>query len=95
MTREDAEPDVQQVDPCYRNKVNIMNYADGCTFSVGDEITFEGVADDLGSPIAALELSFDDGRTWTTCETTGATADKGVNWQFSTSFDAVSYTHLD
>ena len=87
LTREDAEPDVQQVDPCYRNKVNIMNYADGCTFSVGDEITFEGVADDLGSPIAALELSFDDGRTWTTCETTGATADKWVNWQFSTSFD--------
>ena len=87
LTREDAEPDVQQVDPCYRNNVNIMNYADGCTFSVGDEITFEGVADDLGSPIAALELSFDDGRTWTTCETTGATADKWVNWQFSTSFD--------
>ena len=87
LTREDAEPGVQQVDPCYRNKVNIMNYGDGCTFSVGDEITFEGVADDLGSPIAALELSFDDGRTWTTCETTGATADKWVNWQFSTSFD--------
>ena len=23
LTREDAEPDVQQVDPCYRNKINI------------------------------------------------------------------------
>ena len=54
LTREDAEPDVQQVDPCYRNKINIMNYADGCTFVAGDEITFEGVADDLGSPIEAI-----------------------------------------
>ena len=25
LTQEDAEPDVQQVDPCYRNKINIMN----------------------------------------------------------------------
>ena len=24
LTQEDAEPDVQQVDPCYRNKINIM-----------------------------------------------------------------------
>ena len=81
LTHEDVEPDVQQVDPCYRNKINIMNYA------VGDEIVFEGVADDLGSPIAAIEFSFDGGRTWTTCETGGATADKWVNWQFSTHFD--------
>ena len=50
LTREDAEPDVQQVDPCYRNKINIMNYADGCTFVAGDEITFEGVADDREAP---------------------------------------------
>ena len=27
LTQEDAEPDVQQVDPCYRNKINIMNYS--------------------------------------------------------------------
>ena len=87
LTREDAEPDVQQVDPCYRNKINIMNYADGCTFVAGDEITFEGVADDLGSPIEAIEFSFDGGATWTSCATEGATADKWVNWQFSTSFE--------
>ena len=87
LTREDAEPDVQQVDPCYRNKINIMNYADGCTFGVGDEITFEGVADDLGSPIEAIEFSFDGGATWSSCATEGATADKWVNWQFSTSFE--------
>ena len=63
LTQEDAEPDVQQVDPCYRNKINIMNYSDDCVFKAGDEITFEGVADDLGSPIAAIEFSFDGGRT--------------------------------
>ena len=87
LTQEEAEPDVQQVDPCYRNKINIMNYADGCTFGVGDEITFEGVADDLGSPIEAIEFSFDGGATWSSCATEGATADKWVNWQFSTSFE--------
>lgn len=87
LTREDAVPDVQQVDPCYRNKVNIMNYADGCTFAAGDEITFEGVADDVGSPIEAIEFSFDGGTTWTTCATEGATADKWVNWQFTTTFE--------
>ena len=43
LTQEDAEPDVQQVDPCYRNKINIMNYSDDCVFKAGDEITFEGV----------------------------------------------------
>ena len=87
LTQEDAEPDVQQVDPCYRNKINIMNYSDDCVFKAGDEITFEGVADDLGSPIAAIEFSFDNGRTWTSCDTDGATADKWVNWQFTTSFE--------
>ena len=50
LTQEDAEPDVQQVDPCYRNKINIMNYSDDCVFKAGDEIAFEGVADDLGRP---------------------------------------------
>ena len=78
LTQEDAEPDVQQVDPCYRNKINIMNYSDDCVFKAGDEITFEGVADDLGSPIAAIEFSFDNGRTWTSCDTDGATADSGT-----------------
>lgn len=87
LTREEAEPDVQGVDPCYRNKINLMNYADNCVFKVGDEITFEGVADDLGSPITAIEFSFDKGRTWTSCATEGATTDKWVNWQFTTSFE--------
>ena len=88
-------PEVASVDPMYRNKIEIKNSADGCAFEAGDEITFEGVADDCGSPIAAIEFSFDGGRTWTACDTDGATADKWVNWQFTASFEAVSYTHLD
>ena len=76
LTREDAVPEVASVDPMYRNKIEM-----------GDEITFEGVADDCGSPVAAIEFSFDGGRTWTACETDGATADKWVNWRFTTSFD--------
>ncbi len=87
LTREDAVPEVASVDPMYRNKIDIMNYSDDCVFKAGDEITFEGVADDLGSPIAAIEFSFDNGRTWTSCDTDGATADKWVNWQFTTSFE--------
>ena len=87
LTREDSEPEVQQVDPCYRNKINIANDADGCRFAADDQITFEGVADDLGSPIEAVEFSFDGGSTWTSCATDGATADKWVNWSFTTSFE--------
>ena len=87
LTREDAVPEVASVDPMYRNKIEIKNTSDGCVFEAGDEITFEGVADDCGSPVAAIEFSFDGGRTWTACETDGATADKWVNWQFTTSFE--------
>ncbi len=83
----DVEPEVLEVSPEYRNKVNIMNHADGCVFMAGNEITFSGVADDLGSPIEAIEFSFDGGETWTVCKTAGATADKWVNWDFTTSFD--------
>ena len=36
---------------------------------------------------AIIENSFDGGRTWTACDTDGATADKWVNWQFTASFE--------
>lgn len=94
LTREDVVPEVQQVEPTYRNKIEISNEMDGCTFKVGDQISFEGVADDLGSPIAAIEFSFDDGDTWTSCATEGATADKWVNWSFTTSFDQAGDYHM-
>lgn len=87
LTAEKTLPDVQTVDPAYRNKVEIMNSADGCVFLAGNSITFEGVADDMGSAIEAVEFSFDGGETWTECATDGATADRWVNWRFETSFD--------
>ena len=67
--------------------VMMVNSADGCVFLAGNSITFGGVADDLGSPIEAVEFSFDGGQTWTECSTEGATADRWVNWRFETSFD--------
>ena len=87
LTRQAEEPSVQQVDPQFRNKIDIHNTSEGCVFKAGYDITFEGVADDCGSPITAIEFSFDDGATWTSCATDGATADKWVNWQFTTSFE--------
>ena len=87
LTREEAVPEVASVDPMYRNKIEIRNDSEGCVFNAGDQITFEGVADDCGSPIVAVEFSFDGGRTWTSCATEGATADKWVNWQFTASFE--------
>ena len=57
LTAEEQVPDVQSVDQTYRNKIEIMNSADGCVFFAGNSITFEGVADDLGSPIEAIEFS--------------------------------------
>ncbi len=41
----------------------------------------------LQEQIRLIEFSFDGGATWTSCATEGATADKWVNWQFSTSFE--------
>ncbi len=94
LTREAVEPEVQGVEPTYRNKIEIANKAEESTFSVGDQVSFEGVADDLGSPIASIEFSFDDGDTWTSCPTDGATADKWVNWSFTTSFDQPGDYHM-
>lgn len=87
LTREDSEPDVETVEARYRNKINLLNDARTADLKTGDMVTFEGVADDLGSPICAIELSFDGGKTWTVCETPDTTTDKWVNWQFETSFE--------
>lgn len=94
LTKEDVEPEVQSVEPMYRNKIEISNKVEDSVFRVGDQVSFEGVADDLGSPIAAVEFSFDDGDTWTSCATEGATADKWVNWSFTTSFDQPGDYHM-
>lgn len=89
LTREAMVPEVQGVDPMYRNKIKLLNSAEECELKAGDEISFEGVADDLGSPIVAIEFSLDGGATWTPYEVSGATTDKWVNWALTTTFDEV------
>lgn len=82
VTAEEEVPEVMKADDEYRAKISIMNYADDTVFPVGQEIRFEGYADDCGSAVAAVEFSLDGGETWTTCETEGATAERWVYWYF-------------
>lgn len=65
------------------------------SFTVGDQIGFEGYADDFGVPIAAVEFSMDDGETWTTCSTDGATGSAWVYWHFDYLADAPGTYRLD
>lgn len=51
------------------------------SFTVGDQIGFEGYADDFDVPIAAVEFSMDGGETW-------ATGSAWVYWRFDYLADA-------
>ena len=82
LSKEEVLPEVEQRDEKLRAEVTIKNYADGCTFRPGETVTFEGYADDLGDPIAAVEFSLDGGESWTSYETEGATAERWVYWHF-------------
>lgn len=83
LTAREEVPEVKGTDDAYRAKVSILNHAESVKFPVGGEVTFEGFADDCGSPIAAVEFSLDGGETWTACETPDTTTDKWVMWNFS------------
>ena len=83
LLAEKETPEIEQRADELRAEVAIMNYADDAAFHVGEEITFEGYADDCGDPIAAVDFSLDGGETWTTYETAGATAERWVYWNFS------------
>lgn len=82
LTAEAEAPEIEQRDDSLRAQVAFMNYVKD-SFSLAEEITFEGYADDLGSAIAAVEFSMDGGKTWTSYETAGATSDKWVYWNYS------------
>ncbi|MGI6150882.1 MAG: molybdopterin-dependent oxidoreductase [Christensenellales bacterium] len=82
LTQEDNVPEVQGVDEEHRAKVGIVNRFEN-SFKVGDQIRFEGYADDCGVQISAVEFSLDGGETWTVCDTSSASADKWVYWYFS------------
>lgn len=83
VTRESEVPQVVTPDVDYRAQVAIMNYMEEDTLAVGEEILFEGYADDFDKAVTAVQFSMDDGETWTTCDTEGATADKWVYWYFA------------
>ena len=83
LTAEDEVPAVIGTADEYRAKINVINRMAADKFAVGDQITFEGYADDCGSAIAAIEFSMDGGETWTVCETDGVTSERWVYWSFS------------
>ncbi len=78
----DKTPEIMDVEPQHRAKVSIMNRFTK-SFAPGDEIAFEGYADDCGRAISNIEFSMDNGLTWTSCETPGTDAQKWVYWHFS------------
>jgi len=49
---------------------------------VGEDVLFEGYADDFEGHVAGVQFSLDNGLTWTTYETSGAQEDRGVRWSF-------------
>lgn len=75
-------PAIDARDDALRAEIALLNTVQD-KMTVGKEITFQGYADDFGSPIAAVEFSMDGGETWLTCETAKATADLWVNWSFN------------
>ena len=77
-----------------RAKISVLNRFDDA-FAVGDQITFEGYADDFDVAIDAVEFSLDGGKTWTACSTEGATADKWVYWHFAYVTEAPGTYKLD
>lgn len=83
ITAEETVPEVKTAEDAYRAKISITNYFGDATVPAGQPVTFEGYADDFGTPITAIEFSMDNGATWTTCETKDATADKWVYWYFT------------
>lgn len=82
LTAEAEVPEVAQREDALRAEIAIVNRVEG-NVAVGEEVTFEGYADDCGDAIAAVEFSMDGGKTWTAYETAEATADRWVYWSFS------------
>ena len=94
LTHEETVPEIQQPDDAQRAKVSILNHI-AEPFAVGDQIIFEGYADDFGTPITAVEFSLDGGETWTACSTEGASADRWVYWYFGYTTEAAGSYKLD
>ena len=81
LLRTEEELAVREMPAEHRAQVSFVNTVED-SFHVGDRLSFEGYADDLGSPIAAVEFSMDGGKTWTAYETSDTVAEKWVCWRF-------------
>ena len=90
----DELPEVKGLAADQQAKVTIRNQMDD-VYAVGDTLVFSGYADDCGTAISAVEFSMDGGRTWTTCPTTGASADRWVAWSFEYRAEAAGSYRLD
>ena len=86
LTHEAEEPRLMSAEAGQRAKIRVLNKAED-HFTVGDQIVFEGYADDYDVAIAAVEFSLDNGKTWTSCPTSGATTDRWVYWYFGYTCD--------
>ena len=78
-----------------RAKISVVSSVEKDVLAVGDQITFEGYADDCGVAIAAVEFSMDNGATWTTCETKDVSADNWVYYHFTIPCEAAGTYKLD
>lgn len=81
FTVEKKAPEVLKAADDQRAKVSVVNRFEN-TFAVGDQIVFEGFADDYDVAISAVEFSMDGGQTWTACQVDNAQTDKWVYWYF-------------
>ncbi len=85
-------PEVAQPENTYQ--VSILNrFSD--SFKVGDQISFEGYADDFNTAISAVEFSLDGGKTWTSYETANTTSRLWVYWNFDYVTEAPGTYRLD
>ncbi len=74
-------PVVQGMAEEQRAKVSVLNTFDDA-FSVGDQISFQGYADDCGTAVTAVEFSLDGGKTWTAYDTTSSNTEDWIYWNF-------------
>lgn len=81
VVQSDAVPEVEGRDAELAAQINIVNKLQNAVVPLGNTITFEGYADDLGSPVRSIEFSLDGGETWSSYSVDSVT-DRWVHWNF-------------
>lgn len=92
LSKSEEEPEVMQPENTYQ--VSILNRFND-SFKVGDQIGFEGYADDFNTAITAVEFSLDGGETWTSYETANTTSRLWVYWHFDYTAEQAGTYRLD